>query len=457
MKVCSAHFVEDDFFWSRIDANIWTPVRKRLKKTAIPSQCLPNRTHDHQDLRRAPASAARAALASARDSHVMLPERSGISDLSSPPLAPSDGDTSTGMSAVEDDWHAAAFHTAPHNGETVPNPTMTDAEVAEVMLQLAGHSHTYIDKGVQVDTLSAPQRKRKVVELLTTDVAVRVFTGVKSKSAPLAISEEVALVDEMTTDIPVYERVVLVLVRLKTCLSLNCLATLFCTSKTTVQRHFYGTLRSLAAILKAAIPWPSKNEIMLNMPHCFAQFQEVRVVLDCTEVQVEKSHCQSYRILTYSYYKGTYTAKALVGVSPAGLITFISNGFGGRASDKACVLKSNVLDKLKSFEDDVMVDKGFCIDDMCAKRGLGVVQPPFLRSEEQFSAEDATKTVHIARTRVHVERAIQRMKVFKVLKGPIPWDLVGALDQIMVIIAGIVHLSAPILSEKRFSGGVQLQ
>ncbi|XP_077523041.1 BTB/POZ domain-containing protein 6-like [Amblyomma americanum] len=61
-----------------------------------------------------------------------------------------------------------------------------------------------------------------------------------------------------------------------------------------------------------------------------------------------------------------------------------------------------------------MVDKGFCIDDMCAKRGLGVVQPPFLRSEEQFSAEDATKTVHIARARVHVERAIQRMKVSKI-------------------------------------------
>ncbi|KAK8758811.1 hypothetical protein V5799_003557 [Amblyomma americanum] len=120
------------------DPNIWTPVCKRLKKTAIPSQCLPNRTHDHQDLRRAQASAARAARASARDSHVMLPERSGISDLSSPPLAPSDGDTSTGMSAVEDDWHAAAFHTAPHDGETVPNSTMTDAEVAEVMLQLAG-------------------------------------------------------------------------------------------------------------------------------------------------------------------------------------------------------------------------------------------------------------------------------------------------------------------------------
>ncbi|XP_077497663.1 uncharacterized protein LOC144108263 [Amblyomma americanum] len=320
-----------------------------------------------------------------------------------------------GIATVEDDWHAAAFHTAPHDGETVPNPTITDAEVAEVMLQLAGHSHTYTDK------------------------------------------EEVALVDEMTADIPVYERVVLVLVRLKTCLSLNCLATLFCTSKTTVQRHFYGTLRSLAAILKAAIPWPSKNEIMLNMPHCFAQFQEVRVVLDCTEVQVEKSHCQSCRTLTYSYYKGTHTAKALVGVSPAGLITFISNRFGGRASDKACVLKSNVLDKLKGFEDDVMVDKGFCIDDMCAIRGLGVVQPPFLRSEEQFSAEDATKTVHIARARVHVERAIQRMKVFKVLKGPILWDLVGALDKVMVVIAGIVNLSAPILSEKRFSGGVQLQ
>lgn len=184
------------------------------------------------------------------------------------------------------------------------------------------------------------------------------------------------------------------------------------------------------------------------MPDCFVEFKEMRIVLDCTEVQLEICHCTTCCILTY--YKGMHTAKVLVGISPTGLLTFVSDGFGGRTSDKACVEKSGMLNKLNSFRDDIMVDKSFNLDDICGKAGTEIVQPPFLRHESQLSAEDAGKTLKIARARVHVERAIQRMKVFKVLKGPIPWELVGSLDQILVTIAGIENLSSSILSEDRF-------
>lgn len=57
--------------------------------------------------------------------------------------------------------------------------------------------------------------------------------------------------------------------------------------------------------------------------------------------------------------------------------------------------------------------------------------------------------LNIARARVHVERAIQLINAFKVLKEPILWEMVGALNQAFVVIAGIVNLSTPIL-RKRF-------
>lgn len=47
---------------------------------------------------------------------------------------------------------------------------------------------------------------------------------------------------------------------------------------------------------------------------------------------------------------------------------------------------------------------------------------------------------------MHVERAIQRMKVFKVLRGPVPWEMVGALDEVFVVIAGIANLHAGIVN-----------
>lgn len=78
-----------------------------------------------------------------------------------------------------------------------------------------------------------------------------------------------------------------------------------------------------------------------------------------------------------------------MGVLPHGLITFVSNGFGGKTSDKAFVEQSHVLYELCSFEDEVMIDRGFNNDDMCGKHGLGVVQPPFLRNVTQFSLEEA--------------------------------------------------------------------
>lgn len=323
--------------------------------------------------------------------------------------------------------------------------------VARVLLMLQGGGPLQTkDESVQVDTRSLVRKKETLESLLKTDAEVKAFTGVESVQLLQRISRNVERFDTMSTELSVHERVMLVLVRLKTFLSFKCIGILFRVSEATVHRYFYGTLPSLAAVLKSAVYWPTKEEVKKNTPLCFRDYAEVRVVLDCTEVEIEKSHCLACRLLTYSYYKGRHTVKFLIGVSPAGLITFVSQGFGGRASDKACVERSLVLVRLQPFRDDIMVDKGFHVDMECSKLGLGVVQPPFLRQQQQFSVADARKTVSVAQARVHVERAIQRLKVFKIFKGPVPWEMLQVVDHAMIVVAGIVNLSAPILSENKF-------
>lgn len=172
---------------------------------------------------------------------------------------------------------------------------------------------------------------------LKNDSDVQAFTGVESLQLLEGIAEAVSEKDILKTERCVFERVVLALVWLKTFLSFKCLATLFGVSVTTVHRYFYSTLRAWTAVMESVVPWPTKEDVQQNEPHCFAAYTYVRIVLDCTEVEVEKSHCASCRILTYSHYKGVYTLKVLIGVSPGALITFVSERFGGRASDKACV------------------------------------------------------------------------------------------------------------------------
>ncbi|KAJ8972013.1 hypothetical protein NQ317_000659 [Molorchus minor] len=87
---------------------------------------------------------------------------------------------------------------------------------------------------------------------------------------------------------------------------------------------FFYMIPIISRVLSPAIFFPSKEEILSNLPKCFNNYSNVRIVLDCTEISVQKPKCLCCRVKTYSHYKSGQTLKFLVGVSPAGLITFVS-------------------------------------------------------------------------------------------------------------------------------------
>lgn len=57
-------------------------------------------------------------------------------------------------------------------------------------------------------------------------------------------------------------------------------------------------------------------------------------------------------------YKHHYNAKFLVSFTPAGMVTFVSNSWGGRSSDKCITINFGFLDLIEPH-DSVMADKGF--------------------------------------------------------------------------------------------------
>lgn len=205
----------------------------------------------------------------------------------------------------------------------------------------------------------------------------------------------------------------------------------------------------LAVALKPAIYWPTKEEISQNMPKCFQKYKNTRVVLDCTEVKVQRLKCLKCRILSYSHYKGTHTMKFLIGITPSGLISYISPAYGGRATDKSIFNNEKLVEKLDP-NDAVMVDKGVLIEKECEEHLIKLIRPPFMSKREQLSKNDAIITADIARARIHVERAIQRIKIFKILSDQINWYMIPYIDDIMTIIAATVNMSRPILADKRF-------
>ena len=104
---------------------------------------------------------------------------------------------------------------------------------------------------------------------------------------------------------------------------------------------------------------------------------------------------------TWSDYKHHNTWKVLVGVTPNAQVSFISDLWGGRVSDKQITRGSGVLNLLEPG-DNVMVDRGFDISDI-VPNGIIVNMPPFLAGRDQMTGVETQETMSIASLRIHAE------------------------------------------------------
>ena len=90
-------------------------------------------------------------------------------------------------------------------------------------------------------------------------------------------------------------------------------------------------------------------------------------------------------------------------------MSFVSEAYEGSISDRKLVEACGLLQKLEPG-DEIMADKGFTSQDLLVPLGVRLNMPPFLQSNTQMPASDVFTTRKITRLRVHVERAIRRVK-----------------------------------------------
>ena len=151
---------------------------------------------------------------------------------------------------------------------------------------------------------------------------------------------------------------------------------------------------------------------------------------------------------TWSQYKQSNTVKILLGISPQGVTTFVSDSWGGRVSDKHLTRESGLLKKLLPG-DILLADRGFDIAEDVGLMQASLEIPAFTKGLPQLSPVDIEKTRKLANLRIHIERVIGATRQrFSILSSTLPiqymksttHDDIPVVDKIVRICSALNNL-----------------
>ncbi|XP_031697738.1 uncharacterized protein LOC116379919 [Anarrhichthys ocellatus] len=201
-------------------------------------------------------------------------------------------------------------------------------------------------------------------------------------------------------------QVLLTLMMLKTNRDIAKLAEQFRVSESMASKIVSFWIDELEKVLQPLIPWLPKETIEATMPQAFRKhYPNTTCVLQFCQCYVQKNPNRESRGEPHVHYYDT--VKFLVAVAPCGLIMFISGAYEVHSSDKSITLNSGLFDKLKAG-DVFMTQHGYC-------------------------SRNVSSTSHVA-------RAIQHLKVYKILSRVVSNRMAPQINKILRICSALVNL-----------------
>ena len=236
-----------------------------------------------------------------------------------------------------------------------------------------------------------------------------------------------------------FEEFLLTLIRIRKGYDTQHMGFLFGISQSHVRQIFDAWIKFLNKCFTPLIIWPKREIVEANLPDSFKNCPRTRCIIGCTEYLVEKPVRSMTHMQTWVKHKHSNTFKQLVGISPNGAFTFLSNLYIGSTSDLNIFKKCNFLDKVEEG-DDIMADQGFNISHLLSEKQATLNIPTLAHGQNLSQSRKAVnRSKKIARVRI-VERAIRRLKTFKILSGVIPRSLLGTMDELVTICAVLCNL-----------------
>ena len=251
-----------------------------------------------------------------------------------------------------------------------------------------------------------------------------------------------------------HDSLLLTLMQLRLNLCFEDLAYHFDIGSSTASDIFNKYIDLMYIHLKFLIKWPSQETFLANMPQLFKDiYPRTCCIIDYSEILIERPCSYRARAQTYSNYKKYNTVKFLIGITPCGAISYLSQCWGGRATDKCITMNSDFL-RLLEYGDVVLADRDFYIADDIALHGATLVIPSFTRGKKQPSLQDVECSQKIAKIRIHVERVMGLLKnKYTILQGTLPvtflkrkYDTdIAFIYKVLCVCSALVNLSPTIV------------
>jgi len=306
--------------------------------------------------------------------------------------------------------------------------------------------------------LSSATRCTLTRELLQKDDSlVSYYTGLPSYSVFDAVLTLICTYfDDCCSTLQPWQCLLLTLMRLRLGLQVEDLAFRFGICKQTVS-NIFGKWLYLLYVYLPCINWPDREVLYKTMPNSFkdAFGKSVCVIIDCFELFCERPGALDSRAMTWSNYKHHNTVKYLIGITPGGAISFLSQGWGGRVSDTHVTANSGLYEKLLP-NDVILADRGFPIGEDVGFYCARVLMPAFTHGQAQLRSHDISDTRKLASLRVHVERAIGLVKNrYRILKTTLHHEFLNVkAGHTLAQIDEIVHVCC---SQTNLSKGIMIQ
>ncbi|KAM6900900.1 uncharacterized protein PEZ65_019105 [Lycodopsis pacificus] len=210
------------------------------------------------------------------------------------------------------------------------------------------------------------------------------------------------------------DQVLLTLMMLKTNCQIAKLAEQFRVSEIMASTIVSFWIEELEKILQPLIPWLPKETIEATMPQEFRKYYpNTTCVLHFCQSYVQNPPNLSRGEPHVLYHD---TVKFLVAVAPCGLIMFISGAYEVHSSDKSITMNSGLLDNLKPGD--------------------------VFMTQHRYCSRNVSSTSHVV-------RAIQHLKVYKILSHVVSNIMAPQINKILRICSALVNLRCDVVHDSQ--------